>query len=210
MIIYEDEYLMVVNKVSGKSTISEKSDQISLEEELSKITKVFAVNRLDKRVSGLVLFAKNKEVLAQMQSDFKERKVIKKYRCVIKSTARNTHRELMHFHKKAGNKALISATKKADYKPVHLKIRPIAQSDNYTCLEVELFTGRFHQIRATLAFEQMPIVGDLKYGYPRSTPDGSIFLQSYFLKFQHPVTKHNLTFELPFPENWGKYGVVKV
>lgn len=207
-IIFEDNDIIVVDKPSGISIQPDKNENESLLDILSKNRTIHLVHRIDQRVSGLVVFAKNKESLAKLNNDFQTRTVTKIYKAIVANKPPEEADKLIHWlvkdTKKNLSKAFESDVKNGQKAELSYKI--LQSSEKYHLLEIELMTGRFHQIRSQLAAIGCPIVGDLKYGYKRSSPDGSIFLQSSTLSFNHPRTFELLTFQLEIPELWKKYG----
>jgi len=200
--VYEDDYLLVLNKPAGIAT----QGNDDLNEYTSKGWQ--PVHRLDQRVSGLILFAKNVATNSILQQAFAERKVVKIYKAIVATAPSLPENKLTHWLLK--NAALKKA--KAYDKPIEngkkavLEYKLLQSSLKYHLLEIKLHTGRFHQIRAQLAAIGCPIVGDVKYGYKRTNTDASIFLQSNCISFQHPVTKETLAFQIPLPALWKKYG----
>ncbi len=208
-ILYEDAYLMVVHKPAGVSSQSEKSEEKDLLALLNQThPQLFIIHRLDQRVSGLLILAKTKAVAKSLSEQIQENKIQKKYRAVVKVKPEQDAAELVHYlvHNVKIAKSYMSDAGKPNAQKAVLEYQTIATSTNYTLLEIEIATGRFHQIRCQLAGIGSPIVGDLKYGFARSSPDGSIFLQAFSLTFKHPLTHESLSFELPMPAVWSKYG----
>lgn len=203
--IFEDEHLLIIHKPSGIAVQhQDKSNNLGGQINVS----YQAVHRLDQRVSGLLMLAKSPKIFNELSKSFQERKITKKYKAVVAQTPKLASAELIHFLRKNSHqkKSEVFQNQVAHSKEAKLRYQIIEQSNRYCLLEVELITGLFHQIRAQLAKIGSPIVGDQKYGYPRSSPDGSIFLQAYFLSFPHPINKQELTFELPMPSIWEKFG----
>lgn len=207
-IIFEDNDIIVVDKPSGISIQPDKNENESLLDILSKNRTIHLVHRIDQRVSGLVVFAKKKESLAKLNNDFQTRKVTKIYKAIVANKPPNETDKLIHWLVKDSKKNLSKAFDKEvkNGQKAELSYKTLQSSEKYHLIEIELMTGRFHQIRSQLAAVGCPIVGDLKYGYKRSSPDGSIFLQSSMLSFNHPRTFEWLTFQLEIPELWRKYG----
>lgn len=208
-VIFEDSEIVVVNKSSGIPTQNDTNNTLSLLEILSQERpNLFLIHRLDQRVSGLVIFAKNEHASKQLNRDFQLRNITKKYRAIVANKPTQNEAKLTHWllkdAKKNRSKALENEVK--DSQKSELIYKVLKSSERYHLLDIELLTGRFHQIRSQLSFIGSPILGDLKYGYKRSSPDGSIFLQSYFLSLNHPTTKTNIKFEIEMPELWSKYG----
>jgi 23S rRNA pseudouridine1911/1915/1917 synthase len=154
------------------------------------------------------LFAKNKESQAILNDDFKNRKVVKRYKAIVANLPAKETDRLTHWLLKNSTESKSKAFTKevAHSKKAALEYTLVQSSVKYHLLEVNLLTGRFHQIRSQLAAIGSPIVGDVKYGYKRTMPDGSIFLQSFHLAFTHPTSKELLSFEIEVPELWKKYG----
>lgn len=203
-IIYEDIDLVVINKPSG---IASQPDAQSTATEITAKGWIPA-HRLDQRVSGLLLLAKNEQTLALLNEAFAQQKIKKLYRAVVGNKPKTNSAPLTHWLLKDGthNKSKAFTKEVAHSKKAQLNYELVQSSLKYHLLNIELLTGRFHQIRAQLAAIGSPIVGDVKYGYKRTTPDGSIFLQSYCLQFIHPTTNKQLHFEIEMPQLWKKYG----
>jgi 23S rRNA pseudouridine1911/1915/1917 synthase len=208
-IIFEDSEILVVNKSSGIPTQPDKNDNPSLLEILSQErSNIYLIHRLDQRVSGLVIFAKTEHSAKQLSRDFQNRNITKKYKAVVANKPVEADAKLTHWLLKDAKKNLSKAFTK-EVKGSHkseLIYKVIQSSERYYLLEIKLLTGRFHQIRSQLSAIGSPILGDLKYGFKRSSPDGSIFLQSYQLSLNHPTTKKALSFEIEMPELWKKHG----
>ena len=208
-IIFEDSEIIVVNKSSGIPTQPDKNNTPSLLELLTQERpNLYLLHRLDQRVSGLVIFAKTELSAKQLNKDFQTRNITKKYRAIVANKTTENEAKLTHWllkdSKKNLSKAFVKEVENSQKSELIYKV--IQSSERYHLLEIELLTGRFHQIRSQLSAIGIPILGDLKYGYKRSSPDGSIFLQSYHLSLNHPVTKKPIQFEIKMPELWRKYG----
>jgi 23S rRNA pseudouridine1911/1915/1917 synthase len=132
----------------------------------------------------------------------------KKYRAVVANAPKEAEGTLTHWLVKNSEqqKSKVFIKEVAHSKKAVLNYKIVQSSNKYTLLDIHLSTGRFHQIRAQLSAIGSPIVGDVKYGFKRTTPDGSIFLQSYHVSFIHPITKENIAIEIDTPELWKKYG----
>lgn len=197
-IIFEDNHLILVNKLAGELVQGDHTgDQPLLEKvrEYIRVTyekpgNVFCglIHRLDRPTSGIVAFAKTGKALERMNKSFAERAVDKRYYAAV-GLAPPQSGQLTHYLKKdqKRNKSFATQQGNAGAKQAKLRYEQIAKSDRYFLLEVELYTGRHHQIRVQLAKAGFPIKGDLKYGFPRSNPDGSISLHAGALSFAHPV-----------------------
>jgi 23S rRNA pseudouridine1911/1915/1917 synthase len=200
-IIYEDNHLIAVNKKPGEIVQGDKTGDVPLSELLKQYLKVkynkpgevFAgvIHRLDRPVSGVILFSKTSKALARMNALFHDREVQKTYWAVVKGVPDRPADKLIHYLSKneAKNKSFASVEPRANYTRCELDYKVLASSDRYSLLEVKPLTGRHHQIRVQLSFIGCPIKGDLKYGFARSNEDGSIHLHARMLEFEHPVSK---------------------
>ena len=220
-VVYEDNHIIIVNKQSGEIVQGDKtgdrplSDIVKdyIKEKYQKPGAVFlgVVHRLDRPVSGLVVFARTSKALTRLNKMFAEGEVHKTYWALVKNAPQKTEATLTHWlvRNEKQNKSYAYATEKPNAKKAILKYRLIGKSDNYSLLEVQLMTGRHHQIRCQLAAMGCPIKGDLKYGAPRSNPDGSISLQSHRVEFIHPVSKERITVEAPLPDDplWQAFAI---
>jgi 23S rRNA pseudouridine1911/1915/1917 synthase len=220
-VIYEDNHIIIVNKQSGEIVQGDKtgdrplSDIVKqyIKEKYQKPGEVFlgVVHRLDRPVSGLVVFARTSKALTRLNKMFAEGEVHKTYWAIVKNTPVQPEGTLTHWlvRNEKQNKSYAYTTEKPNSKKAILKYKVIDHSDNYTLLEVNLMTGRHHQIRCQLAAMGCPIKGDLKYGAPRSNPDGSISLMSRHVEFTHPVSKQQIAVEAPLPEDplWQSFKV---
>ena len=215
-VVYEDNHIIIVSKESGEIVQGDKTGDKPLSETVKEYIKekyqkpgeVFlgVVHRLDRPVAGLVVFARTSKALSRLNKMFAEGEVHKTYWAIVESDKRHlshsTHLSLLtHWlvRNEKQNKSYAYDTEKPHSKKAQLRYRVIGQGDRYSLLEVELLTGRHHQIRCQLAKVGMPIKGDLKYGAPRSNPDGSISLLSRRVEFIHPVSKLPITVEAPVP-----------
>ena len=212
-VVYEDNHLIIVNKQSGEIVQGDKtgdrplSDIVKdyIKEKYQKPGAVFlgVVHRLDRPVSGLVVFARTSKALARLNKMFAEGEVHKTYWAIVKNAPRTSEGTLEHWlvRNEKQNKSYAYDHERPNAKKASLKYRTISHSDHYTLLEVNLMTGRHHQIRCQLAAMGCPIKGDLKYGAPRSNPDGSISLMSKRVEFIHPVSKETIVVEAPLPDD---------
>jgi 23S rRNA pseudouridine1911/1915/1917 synthase len=208
-ILHEDPEILVVNKPSGIPTQPDKKGTPSLLEILSENRPIlYLIHRLDQRVSGIVIFAKTEQSASQLSKDFQTRNITKKYRAIVANKPSESEAKLTHWLLKDTKKNLSKAFEKEvkNSQKSELNYQIIQSSERYHLLDIELLTGRFHQIRSQLSAIGSPILGDLKYGYKRSSPDSSIFLQSYHLSLNHPITKQALQFEIEMPVLWKNYG----
>lgn len=220
-ILYEDNHLLVVNKRAGELVQSDPDGTPALEDGVKAFIKrrdkkpgaVFlgVVHRIDRPVSGAVVFAKTSKALTRMNEMMRDRKIDKRYWAIVDTLPDPTEGTLRHFVARDGrtNKAHVFASKKGDAKEAVLDYVLIASSRNFHLLEVRLHTGRHHQIRAQLAKIGSPIRGDLKYGAARSNAGGGISLHSRSVSFEHPVTHEQLTVVAPPPPDDNLWGFFK-
>ncbi len=212
-VIYEDNHVIVVNKSTSEIVQGDKTGDKPLSEILKDWIKqkydkpgnvfVGVVHRLDRPVSGLVLFAKTSKALTRLNEMFKVHEVKKTYWAIVKNRPKVVEAEITHFllRNEKQNRTVAYETERKDTKKATLSYRIIAQSDNYTLLEIDLKTGRHHQIRCQLSKIGSPIKGDLKYGFDRSNPDGGISLHARRLSFVHPVSKELIELTAPVPDD---------
>ena len=212
-VVYEDNHVIVVNKtcseiVQGDKTGDKPLSEIVkewLKEKYNKPGNVFCgvTHRLDRPTSGLVLFAKTSKSLTRLNEMFKTHEVKKTYWAIVKNCPKETEAVITHYlvRNEKQNKSVAYDTEKKDSKKAILHYKVIARSDNYFLLEIDLKTGRHHQIRCQLAKLGCPIKGDLKYGAERSNPDGGISLHARRLSFVHPVSKELIDITAPVPED---------
>jgi 23S rRNA pseudouridine1911/1915/1917 synthase len=205
-ILFEDADLLIVNKPSGIASQSDTDFENTLLGKFDQGKSCYIINRLDQRVSGLVIIAKNRKSAEILTNDTSSRRISKTYRAIVAQKPENEKGTLKNFILKKGTKAYIFEKKTALSKEAILHYQVLKSSEKYHLLEIKLETGRFHQIRTQLSAIGSPILGDLKYGFKRSSPDGSIFLQCFGVYFLHPATKEELHFEIEMPEIWKKYG----
>lgn len=210
-VLYEDNHVIVINKnasdiVQGDKTGDETlPDRIKefLKEKYNKPGNVFCgvVHRLDRPTSGAVVFAKTSKALTRLNEQFRDKSTQKTYWAVVEKEPIQKEGSLVHYLKKneKQNKSYASDTEIRDSKKASLNYRLIAKSDKYFLLEIELHTGRHHQIRVQLSTIGCIIKGDVKYGARRSNPDGSIHLHARFLEFHHPTTKELIKITAPVP-----------
>ena len=211
-VVYEDNHIVVVNKTSseivqgdktGDTPLSEMVKQY-LKEKYNKPGNVFigVTHRLDRPVSGLVVFAKTSKALPRLNEMFRNGEVKKTYWAIVKECPKETEGELVHYlvRNEKQNKSYAYDKEVKNSKKAVLHYKLIGHSQNYYLLEVDLKTGRHHQIRCQLAKMGCPIKGDLKYGSPRSNPDGSISLHARTVQFVHPVSKEMIRLTAPVPE----------
>ena len=211
-VVYDDNHIIVVNKTASEIVQADKTGDTPLSETVKQYLKekyqkpgnVFlgVTHRLDRPVSGLVIFAKTSKALTRLNEMFRAGEVKKTYWAVVKNAPKESEGELVHFlvRNEKQNKSYAYDKEVPNSKKAVLDYRLIGRSDNYYLLEVDLKTGRHHQIRCQLAKMGCPIKGDLKYGSPRSNPDGSICLHARRVRFVHPVSKELIELKAPLPE----------
>ena len=211
-VVYEDNHLIIVNKSSSEIVQGDKTGDKPLAEMVKEYIKqkyhkpgnVFlgVVHRLDRPVSGLVVFARTSKALARLNEMFRTKEVHKTYWAIVGNCPPTEEGELVHWlvRNEKQNKSYAYDKEKSEAKKAILDYKLIGRSERYFLLEEDLKTGRHHQIRCQLAKMGCPIKGDLKYGSPRSNPDGSICLHARRVRFVHPVSKQEIDVEAPVPE----------
>lgn len=212
-VLYEDNHIIVVNKRVGDIVQGDKtgdkplSDVVKeyIKEKYNKPGEVFlgVVHRLDRPTSGIVLFARTSKALTRLNEVFKNRETQKTYWAVVKNCPSKETDTLIHWltRNPKNNTSKAHLKEVTDSKKASLSYKIINKLDNYFVLEIDLHTGRHHQIRAQLAAISCPIKGDLKYGFNRSNPDGGIHLHAKKLEIIHPVTKDNISLIAPTPSD---------
>ena len=212
-VVYEDNHIIIVNKQSGEIVQGDKTGDTPLsdivkqyiKEKYNKPGNVFlgVVHRLDRPVSGLVVFAKTSKALSRLNEMFRTGDVHKTYWAIVKKNDIAPEATLTYWltRNERQNKSYAHNREVPGAKKAVLSYKVRSMSDNYMLLEVRLMTGRHHQIRCQLAHMGCPIKGDLKYGSPRSNPDGSISLMSRRVEFVHPVSKETIAVEAPVPDD---------
>lgn len=212
-VVYEDNHIIIVNKHSGEIVQGDKtgdkplSDTVKeyIKQKYNKPGNVFlgVVHRLDRPVSGLVVFAKTSKALSRLNDMFRTGDVHKTYWAIVKRRDIATEGTLTDWltRNERQNKSYAHEREVPGAKKAVLKYKVRAVADNYMLIEVTLLTGRHHQIRCQLAHMGCPIKGDLKYGAPRSNPDGSISLLSRRVEFVHPVSKENIVAYADVPDD---------
>lgn len=211
-VIYEDNHLIVVNKAPGEIVQGDKTGDTPLletvrayiKEKYDKPGNVFCglVHRLDRPVAGLVVFAKTSKALSRMCELFRNGGVHKTYWAITRNAPAEPQGRLTHWITtvERTNKSTAHPSPRPGAKEARLSYRQIARSDRYNLLEVNLETGRKHQIRVQLSAMGCPVRGDLKYGDKRSNPDGSISLMARYIEFIHPVSGKPLALTAPVPK----------
>ena len=212
-IVFEDNHLLIINKNVGQLVQGDKTGDASLLDFIKDFIKkrdqkpgnVFLglVHRIDRPTSGLVIYAKTSKALTRLTQMVKNREIKKTYWAVVAKEIIPQSQRLVHYllknEKTNKSTVFIKPTEKAKEAALNYKI--LKSLDNFQLLEIDLETGRHHQIRAQLSKIGVPIKGDLKYGSSRSNPDGGIHLHARRLEFIHPVTKENLVIEAKVPQN---------
>ena len=210
---YEDNHVIVAVKPPNMLSQADKTGDTDILTQLKEYIKIKynkpgavylgLVHRLDRPVSGVVLFAKTSKALSRLNEMFRVGEVKKTYWAIVKNCPPAEEGELVNWlvRNEKQNKSYAYDTERADDKKAILHYKVIARSDNYYLLAIDLKTGRHHQIRCQLAKMGCPIKGDLKYGFPRSNPDGGISLHSRSAEFIHPVSKEPVSIVAPVPED---------
>lgn len=211
--VYEDNHIIIVYKNSGEIVQGDKTGDEPLSETVKKYIKekyqkpgnVFlgVVHRLDRPVSGLVVFAKTSKALTRLNKMFRDGEIHKTYWAITKDAPKESEGMLTDWlvRNEKQNKSYAYSHEVPNSKKAILQYKVIAHTDNYNLLEINLMTGRHHQIRCQLANMGCPIKGDLKYGAKRSNPDGSISLLSHHVELAHPVSKELISIDSPVPDD---------
>lgn len=212
-ILYEDNHLLILNKKPGEIVQGDKTGDTPLVESLKQYIKerdskpgnVFmgVVHRLDRPVGGVVVFAKTSKALARLNDMFRKGRVHKRYWAITRGLPADEQGELHDYITTVEkiNKSFAHTGPVKGAKEARLRYRLLARGDNYNLLEVELLTGRKHQIRVQLSNIGCTIKGDLKYGDKRSNPDGSISLLARSIEFEHPVSHKIISVTAPVPHD---------
>lgn len=210
-LVYEDNHLIIVFKESGEIVQGDKTGDEPLSEAVKRYIKekyqkpgnvfIGVVHRLDRPVSGLVVFAKTSKALSRLNMMFRNGDVHKTYWAIVKDAPMHEEGTLENWivRNEQQNKSYAYDHEVPNSKKAVLKYHVINRSEHYCLLEVNLLTGRHHQIRCQLAHIGCPIKGDLKYGFPRSNPDGGISLLSRRVEFVHPISKETISAVSPLP-----------
>ena len=212
-VLYEDNHIIIINKAAGEIVQGDKTGDKPLSEIVKEYLKekynkpgnVFCgvTHRLDRPTSGVVVFAKTSKALSRLNEMFRNDSVEKLYWAIVKNRPLRTEDVLIHYliKNEKNNKSTAYNTEKPQAKKAVLHYKLISTSQNYNLLEVDLETGRHHQIRCQLSKIGCPIKGDLKYGADRSNPDGSISLHARYISFIHPVSKIKIEITAPVPDD---------
>ena len=212
-ILFEDNHIIAINKTNsdlvqgdktGDETLADKV-KIYIKDKYSKPGDVYlgVTHRLDRPVSGVVLFARTSKALTRLNNMFKEKEVKKTYWAIVKEKPPKAEDTINHYlvRNPKKNKSFAYDKEMKESKLASLSYKIIASSDKYQLLEIDLHTGRHHQIRSQLAKIGCPIKGDLKYGFSRSNPDGGISLHAREITFVHPVKKESVTIKANPPQD---------
>lgn len=212
-ILYEDNHLVIVNKKPGDIVQGDKTGDRTLAEDVKSYIKneynkpgdVFLgiTHRLDRPTSGIVIFAKTSKALARINKMFAEKEINKTYLAIVDNAPPKTKDTITHYlvRNRKQNKSYANDKELANSKKASLTYETKAKSDKYFLLEIQLHTGRHHQIRAQLSKINCKIKGDLKYNSPRSNPDGGICLHAFKIEFIHPVKKEKIVLSANPPKD---------
>jgi len=217
-VAYEDNHIIIVNKQAGELVQGDRTGDITLIDQVKQYLKVKynkpgnvfvgVTHRIDRPTCGLVVMARTSKGLSRMNELFRKGEVHKTYWTITGKQPPQASGTLTHYlhSQQENNKTHVSDTPREGYQRAVLNYRVIANSQRYWLLEVDLLTGRKHQIRAQLAAIGCPITGDLKYGAPRSNPDGGICLQAHRIQFTHPVSGIDIDVTAPLPDSFKRLG----
>ena len=212
-VVYEDNHIIIVSKQSGEIVQGDKTGDETLADVVKQYIRakyqkqgnVFlgVVHRLDRPVFGLVVFAKTSKALSRLNNMFRDGEVHKTYWAITQNRPPKESDTLVHWmtRNEQKNKSFAYLDERKGAKKAILDYRLIASSERYNLLEINLHTGRHHQIRCQLAAIGCPIKGDLKYGAKRSNPDGSISLLARHIEFEHPVSHELISVDSPLPND---------
>lgn len=212
-VLHEDNHIIVINKRVGDIVQGDKTGDKPLSEVVKEYIKdkynkpgevyLGVVHRLDRPTTGIVLFARTSKALTRMNALFSNRETQKTYWAIVKNKPVNWEGKLVHYLKRneKNNTSKAHSKEVPESKIASLDYKIIASLQNYFALEINLHTGRHHQIRAQLSAIGSPIKGDLKYGFDRSNPDGGIHLHARKLNFLHPVSQENIEIIAPTPND---------
>lgn len=212
-VLYEDNHIIIVNKRAGDIVQGDKTGDKPLSEVVKSYIKekynkpgnvyLGVAHRLDRPTTGVIVFAKTSKALPRLNKIFAEKDAKKTYWALVKQLPPKTEDTLIHWLKKnpKNNKSTAHSKEIAEGKKAVLHYKVLKNLDHYYLLEIQLETGRHHQIRSQLSSIGSPIKGDLKYGFDRSNPDASISLHARGLSFIHPVSNEKIHIEAPLPED---------
>ena len=212
-VLFEDNHIIIVNKRAGDITQGDKTGDKPLSDVVKEYVKdkynkpglvfIGTVHRLDRPTSGIVIFARTSKALERLNKMLREKTIKKTYWALVKNAPKVTTDTLTNFLKKdtKKNKSFVYKKEIEGSKKAILHYNIIKKLENYFLIEIDLETGRHHQIRTQLSYIGSAIKGDLKYGFPRSNKDGSISLHARKIKFIHPVSKEEITITAPTPKD---------
>ena len=217
-IIFIDNHLIAVTKPAGLLTQPDRNTDESLidqtrqwiKEKYNKPNNIFLglVHRLDRNVSGVVLFARTSKAASRLSKQFRERIPKKYYKAIVLGKLEREHNTLVHYLRKEKTlKTTIFPREAPTAKRSELSYEVIYSLEKKSLIEVSLSTGRFHQIRAQMAFIGHPIIGDVKYGAPESLPNQEIALHAHKLVFNHPISNEEITLTSPQPKTWEQFEI---
>lgn len=210
-VLYEDNHILVANKPNNMLVQADTTGDLALEDLAKQYIKIKcnkpgavflnAVHRIDRPVSGVVVFARTSKALTRLNEQFRSKEIKKTYWAIVKNCPSQESGTLNDYIRRDAqkNKSFVCQKEAKEAKEASLSYRLIASSENYHLLEIDLHTGRHHQIRCQLAHMGCPIKGDLKYGAARSNKDGGISLHARSVEFTHPVTKEIIKIIAPVP-----------
>lgn len=212
-VLYEDNHILVANKPNNMLVQADTTGDVALEDLAKQYIKIKynkpgavflnAVHRIDRPVSGVVVFARTSKALTRLNEQFRSKEIKKTYWAIVKNCPKVESATLEDYIRRDAkkNKSFVCQKDAKDAKLARLSYTLIASSENYHLLEIDLHTGRHHQIRCQLSHLGCPIKGDLKYGAERSNKDGGISLHARSVEFIHPVTKESIKITAPVPED---------
>lgn len=212
-VLYEDNHILVANKPNNMLVQADTTGDVALEDLAKQYIKIKynkpgavflnAVHRIDRPVSGVVVFARTSKALTRLNEQFRSKEIKKTYWAIVKNRPKVESATLEDYIRRDAkkNKSFVCQKDAKDAKLARLSYTLIASSENYHLLEIDLHTGRHHQIRCQLSHMGCPIKGDLKYGAERSNKDGGISLHARSVEFIHPVTKESIKITAPVPED---------
>ena len=219
-VLYEDNHIIIVSKTVNEIVQGDKTGDTTLIDKVKQYVKqkynkpgdvfIGLAHRLDRPTSGIVVFARTSKALARLNAMFRDGNIHKTYWAITANCPKETEGTLENFIQKNEklNKSFIAPKETKEAKKAILNYRILSKSDRYYLWEINLLTGRHHQIRCQLAAINCPIKGDLKYGYPRSNPDGGLSLHARKVEFIHPVSKNEINVTAPVPDGdklWGYF-----
>jgi 23S rRNA pseudouridine1911/1915/1917 synthase len=212
-VLFEDNHIIIINKKAGDITQGDKTGDKPLSDVVKEYVKdkynkpgnvfIGTVHRLDRPTSGIVIFARTSKALERLNKMLRDKTIHKTYWAIVKINPKKEKDTLVNFLKKdpKRNKSFVYKKEIEGSKKATLHYKIIKKLDRYFLLEIDLETGRHHQIRTQLSFIGSPIKGDLKYGFDRSNKDGSISLHARKIEFIHPVSKENISIIAPTPND---------